>query len=99
MARRQIVSIGPVFVNAPGKQLTKHALTSETRKFLAQAGFNASYFAGHSHRIGAATTAASAKVASWLIKTLGRWSSDCYERYIEILPSTLSSVAATLAKV
>ena len=99
LARRQIVSIGPLFVNASGKPLTKHALTSETRKFLAQAGFNASNFAGHSYRIGAATTAASAKLPSWLIKTLGRWSSDCYERYIQIPPSTLSSVAATLAKV
>ena len=99
LARRQIVSIGPLFVNASGKPLTKHALTSETRKFLAQAGFNASNFAGHSYRIGAATTAASAKLPSWLIKTLGRWSSDCYERYIQIPTSTLSSVAATLAKV
>jgi len=29
----------------------------------------------------AATTAAAAGIPSWLIKVLGRWSSDCYERY------------------
>ena len=89
---------GPLFVNSVGKPLTKQALTLETRKLLAQAGFNASSYTGHSYRIGAATTAAAAKLPSWLIKTLGRWSSDCYERYIQIPSSTLLNVAATLAK-
>ena len=89
---------GPLFVNAVGKPLTKQALTLETRKLLAQAGFNASSYAGHSYCIGTATTAAAAKLPSWLIKTLGRWSSDCYERYIQIPSSTLLNVAATLAK-
>lgn len=36
---------------------------------------------------------------AWLIKTLGRWSSDCFERYIKTPTSTLSSVSATLADV
>ena len=90
---------GPLFVNAVGKPLTKQALTLETRKLLAQAGFNASNYAGHSYRIGAATTAAAAELHSWLIKTLGRWSSDCYERYIQTSSSTLLNVAATLAKI
>ena len=85
---------GPLFVNAVGKPLTKQALTLETRKLLAQAGFNASSYAGHSYRIDAATTAAAAKLPPWLIKTLGRWSSDCYERYIQIPSSTLLNVAA-----
>ena len=90
---------GPLFVNAVGKPLTKQALTLETRKLLAQAGFNASNYAGHSYRIGAATTAAAAELPSWLIKTLGRWSSNCYERYIQTPSSTLLNVAATLAKI
>ena len=90
---------GPLFVNAVGKPLTKQALTLETRKLLAQAGFNASSYAGHSYHIGAATTAAAAKLPSWLIKTLGRWSSDCYERYLQIPSSTLLNVAATLPRV
>ena len=34
-------------------------------------------------RIKAATTSASVCLPPWLIKTLGRWSSDCYERYIQ----------------
>ena len=89
-------TIGPLFIHAPGKPLTKQVLTAETRK-LALSGFNASNYAGHSYRIGAATTAAEANLPSWVIKTMGRWSSDCYERYIKTPVSTLSGVSAMLA--
>ena len=40
--------------------------------------FNASNYAGHSYRIGAATTAAEVNLPLWLIKTMGRWLSDCF---------------------
>ena len=89
---------GPLFIFTSGKPLTKQNLTFETRKLLNQAGFNAANYAGHSYRIGAATTAAKANLPSWLIKTLGRWSSDCYERYIKTPTSTLSGVSAVLVK-
>jgi hypothetical protein len=99
LALRPTTLVGPLFVNSLGKPLTKQEVTRKTRQLLSQAGFQASNFAGHSYRIGAATTAASAKLPSWLIKTLGRWSSDCYERYIQTPPSTLLNVSATLAKI
>ena len=50
---------GPLFQFLSGAPLTKDALTSETRNLLSSAGFNPSQYAGHSYRIGAATTAAS----------------------------------------
>ena len=52
--------------------------------------------ASHSFRIGAATAAGSAGLPTWLIKTLGRWSSDCYERYIRTPKDVLVSVPCQL---
>jgi len=89
-------SPGPLFLYASGKPLTKDALTTETRQLLSFLGFKASDYAGHSYRIGAATTAASVGLPPWLVKTLGRWSSDCYERYIQCPHSVLSGVSKKL---
>ena len=90
-------SSGPLFIYSSGTALTKTALVSETRDLLSRSGFNSSHYAAHNYRIGAATTAASAGFPAWLIKTMGRWSSDCYERYVRVAHSILSDVSKTLA--
>ena len=89
---------GPLFQYQSGTPLTKDALTSETRSLLAMSGLNPAHYAGHSYRIGAATAAASVGLPPWLIKTLGRWSSDCYERYIRCPDSLLSDVSNKLVQ-
>lgn len=86
----------PLFTFQSGSFLTRGRLTSETRLLLSKGGLDSSEFAGHSFRIGAATTAASANLPPWLIKVLGRWSSDCFERYIKTPPSVLAQVPQTL---
>ena len=80
----------PLFKHLSGAPLTKVGLTSETRQLLSMSGFQPSPYAGHSYRIGAATTSASVGLRPWFIKTLGRWSSDCYERYVQCPHSLLS---------
>jgi len=92
------LSEGPLFTFASGKPLTKDALTAETRNLLSCLGIKSSDYAGHSFRIGAATAAASAGLPPWLVKTLGRWSSDCYERYIQCPRSILSEVSLKLVQ-
>ena len=89
-------SNGPLFQYSTGSPLTKLSLTSETRQLLSLSGFNPSDYAGHSYRIGAATTAASVGLPPWLIKTMGRWSSECYEKYIRCPHSLLFEVSDKL---
>ncbi len=69
---------------------------SELRSALAARGFVASDYAGHSFRIGAATTAAHWGIQDLLIKTLGRWESATYTTYIRTSPEILKGVAKTL---
>ena len=90
---------GPLFTYVSGGLLTREKLIRETRLLISMGGgggLNSREFAGHSFRIGAATTAASANLPPWLIKVLGRWSSDCFERYINTPPSVLAQVPQKL---
>ncbi|XP_028412109.1 uncharacterized protein LOC114534837 [Dendronephthya gigantea] len=71
--------------------LIKRSKTDPFRRGCRQ-GLAEKLYASHSFRIGAATAAGSVGLTSWLIKTLGRWSSDCYERYIRTPKEVLASV-------
>ena len=68
----------------------------ELRSGLRLAGIQAENYAGHSFRIGAATTAANQGLSDSLIKTLGRWESAAYMLYIRTPQSVLRSVAMSL---
>ena len=87
---------GPFFTFEDGRWLTRERFVSEVRKALTELGYNCSLYAGHSFRIGAATTAAQRGVQDSLIKTLGRWESTAYMVYIRTPPEVLCSVASTL---
>ncbi|XP_020607314.1 uncharacterized protein LOC110045991 [Orbicella faveolata] len=87
----------PLFTfSQSGSWPTRSCLTKELRFILQQCGFPSNNFYAHSFRIGAATSAAAAGVPAWLIKVLGRWSSDCYERYIQTPQSTILTVPKLL---
>ena len=77
--------------------LTRSKLTEILRHLLSQAGMYPSNYASHSFRIGAATTAAAAGLPTWLIKTLGRWSSNAYLTYVRCPNSVIASVPKTLS--
>ena len=72
--------------------LTRSKLTEILRHLLSQAGMYPSNYASHSFQIGAATTAAAAGLPTWLIKTLGRWSSNAYLTYVRCPNSVIASV-------
>ena len=96
LAARAVCSLGPLFRYRSGKFLTKAELTSELRALLSRAGLNSNNYAGHSFRIGAATSAAAKDIPAWLIKVLGRWTSDCFQRYIQTPQSVIASISAKL---
>ena len=87
----------PLLSLADGTPLTRTKFVMMLRTVLSKVGLNEDLYAGHSFRIGAATTAAVAGLPDYLIKALGRWSSDCYVRYVRTPRCSLEAAAVTLA--
>ena len=87
----------PLFQFEDGAYLTRTSLTTHLRSLLLLAGFDPELYASHSFRIGAATTAAAAGLPDWQIQALGRWSSDCYTRYIRTPQAILAKASSPLA--
>ena len=88
--------MGPLFIFTSGQFLTRSRFVAEVRAILQKAGFDQSKYAGHSFRIGAATTAAKAGIQDNIIQTLGRWKSSAYQAYIRLPRETLHHVSSSL---
>ena len=84
---------GPLFKFKDGRALSRPRLVSELRKALAEAGLKPENYAGHSFRIGAATTAAACSIPVEVIKTLGRWKSQAHQLYVRLLTDQLSRIS------
>ena len=87
---------GPLFKWADGQYLIRDKFVMHVRRVLNAAGLMASNNAGHSFRIGAATMAARCGIQDALIKTLRRWESSAYTRYIRTALDVLCKVSRTL---
>ena len=68
----------PLFLTRDSVPLTRKYFLSLLHEALEKIGVSPSFYSGHSFRMGAATTAAASGLQDWLIKALGRWTSDCY---------------------
>ena len=88
---------GPLFQLEDGSPLTHTQLVTELRKALRGAQIDPAKYAGHSFRIGAATTAAACGVPVEVIKTLGRWKSQAYQLYVRIPSTELAAISKSLA--
>ena len=76
--------------------MSKSKFVEYVRDGLQKAGLPAKDYAGHSFRVGAATTAAVAGLEDSTIQTLGRWESSAFKRYVRIDPHFLASLSPTL---
>ncbi len=88
---------GPFFKLTSGAPLSREGFVRRVRQALGVAGVEPTKFAGHSFRIGAATTAAAVGIEDSLIKTLGRWESAAYQLYVRVPRVKLVGVTGRLA--
>ena len=73
-----------------------HLLDFNYTIFMKEGGLQPNNYNTHTFRIGAATTAAAAGLPAWLVKILGCWCSDSYERYIHLPQATILQVPTTM---
>ena len=98
----QYISMRPphhsqLFIWQDGQPLTRDQFIVEVKALLPAANYISSSYAGHSFRIGAATTAALVGLPVHMIKTLGCWKSEAYQLYIRTPPHTLAAMSRRLA--
>lgn len=86
----------PLFITRDGVVLTRHVFLSHLKSAIDALSIDSKLYNGHSFRIGAATTASSVRMEDHLIRTLGRWSSDCYTRYIRTPAEVLQQAQQSL---
>ena len=91
-------SDGHSFRFEDGRHLTRDRFVIAVHTALVILGINPSHYAGHSFRIGAATTVANSGLQDSLIKTLGQWESSAYALYIRTPKKTLCPVSRSLTE-
>ena len=91
------VAPGPLFVFENGSSLSRTALVDHVRAALRSQGISAERYLGHSFRIRAATAAAAVGIEDSTIRSLGRWKSDAYTRYIRMDPRDIAGFSRRLA--
>ena len=89
---------GFLFQFKDGRPLTESHFVTEVRELLQQVGVDPKKFAGHSFRIGAATTASRQGISEATIKMLGRWESAAYLLYIKTPRDQLASISSRMSK-
>ena len=88
---------GLLFIFDDRPPLTKAVFIKRVRKALVSMGLNPQDYAGHSFRIGAATTVAHTGLEDSVIRSLGRWNSDTFYRYIRMPQEQLATYSQALA--
>ena len=90
--------VGPFFTFLDGSFLAQDRFVRAVREALQSAGVDSSSYAGHSFRIGAATTVARQGVPDSTIKMLGRWESSAYILYNRTPREALASVSRVMVE-
>jgi hypothetical protein len=87
----------PLFQQLSGHPVTYKSFVAGLRSALDAAGLDRKAYAAHSMRIGGASSLAAAGVPAATIKTLGRWRSLCYQRYVRCTDEMLLAAMTVIA--
>ena len=90
--------LGPLFMDSSQARITKLWFIGQFQDVLATAGLPQQEYAGHTFRIGAATTAASVGLEDFTIQLLGRWQSAAFLRYLRTPGTQLATLSASLVR-
>jgi len=83
----------PLFLKPSGKPLHRRDISAWLKAGAKAAGLPPARFSSHSLRKGGASYMAATGVPDEVIQRFGRWSSDCYKRYIQMDAHTIKSWA------
>ena len=95
LARRGRVH-GPLFLFVDGSPLSRQKLVFHLRRALDSHSIDLSSYVGHSFRVDTATAAALARLEDSAIRSLGRWRSGAFLRYIRSPALALASASHRL---
>ena len=88
---------GPLFLTKDNHYLTQSAFRANLSSILQEVGLDTKSYNTHSFCTGAATSAESAGLTESQIKSMGRWKSDAYRRYIKPTPLQMAPLSKVLA--
>ena len=99
--KEALLSEAPLFVDDQNCPCLRELIISYSRLVLGRFGYppDKYRYCAHSFRTGAASTAAAVGTEDHMIKTLGRWNSSCYLRYIHVDQNLIKQAHQRLSKV
>ncbi len=86
----------PLLQDDRGLPLSYRALLYFIKQQVRAFGMDPDSFGAHSLRIGGASQLAASRFSEAQIQALGRWTSDCYQRYLRLPEECLQQAAASL---
>ena len=87
----------PLFASRSGRPMTKAWFASRFRLICIGCGLDPKRYTPHSLRIGGATAMAQF-VSPTILKSMGRWSSDAFERYVRPMPRDVINAQTLLSR-
>ena len=87
----------PLFINELNKPLDRPYFIKKLKFLLTLCGYDPDVYSGHSFSDRCCTSAGKSKIEDHLIKTLGRWNSDSYCRYIRTCKSSIKQAQLSMS--